>query len=133
MKHIYQQNKELKHLVKEDSILVNKEFFAGDLERGIDSIREEFRTRHKISSNGTVIFLAPGNEEVEAEFTMENARRGIKEFLLKYSAPTSLSPKALPLNNFTTVISVHSGSDGEAYVRKYLNENEWYGRLIVVN
>jgi len=28
---------------------------------------------------------------------MENLRKGVKEFLLKYSSPTSLSPKALPL------------------------------------
>jgi hypothetical protein len=43
--------------------------------------------------------------------------------LLKYSAPTSLSAKALPLENFVTVISLHSGSEGEKYVREYLKNN----------
>jgi hypothetical protein len=70
-----------------------------------------------------VIFFAPGNEQSEAEFSTENTRRGIKEFLLKFSAPTSLSPKALPLENFVTVISLHSGSEGEKYVREYLKNN----------
>ena len=70
-----------------------------------------------------MIFFAPGNEQSEAEFSTENTRRGIKEFLLKFSAPTSLSPKALPLENFVTVISLHSGSEGEKYVREYLRNN----------
>ena len=56
-----------------------------------------------------------------------------KEFLLKYSAPTSLSPKALPLDNFVTVISLQSGSKGESYVREYLRENQWHGKVIFVS
>lgn len=64
---------------------------------------------------------------------MENLRKGVKEFLLKYSHPTSLSPKALPLNgNFVTVLSLHSGSKGEAWVKDYLNHHEWTGRLVTV-
>lgn len=64
---------------------------------------------------------------------MENLRKGVKEFLLKYSAPTSLSPKALPLaSNFVTVISVHEGSEGQKWVNEYLAETEWTGRVVVV-
>jgi hypothetical protein len=37
---------------------------------------------------------------------MDSVRRGIREFLLKYSSPTSLSPKAPGLDNYTTIISV---------------------------
>ena len=77
--------------------------------------------------------MAPGNERSEAQFCMETFRKGVKEFLLKYSAPTSLSPKALPLEgNFVTVISTHAGTDGEAYVNEFLGEREWTGRLIRV-
>lgn len=79
------------------------------------------------------MFFAPGNERKEAEFTTEAVRRGTKEFLLKYSAPTSLSAKARPLDNFITVISLHSGSEGEKYVRDYLRENQWYGKVIFVS
>jgi len=64
---------------------------------------------------------------------MDTARKGVKEFLLKYSAPTSMSAKALPLANFTTVISLHSGSEGEKYVREYLAENPWHGQVIFVS
>lgn len=63
---------------------------------------------------------------------MDSVRKGIKEFLLKYSSPTSLSPKAPPLEHYTTVISIHKGSEGEVFIRNFLNENEWHGRLIVV-
>lgn len=80
-----------------------------------------------------MIFFAPGNEVNEAEFTTETVRRGIKEFLLKYSAPTSLSAKAKPLENFVTVISLHSGSEGEKYVRDYLKTADWHGRVVFVS
>ena len=103
------------------------------MEKGIENIREAFRAEHSIDPNAHVIFVAPGNEKAEAEFCMETLRKGIKEFLLKYSAPTSLSPKALPLDNFVTVMSLHSGSEGEAYVRQYLSEHEWTGRLLLVS
>jgi len=64
---------------------------------------------------------------------MENLRKGVKEFLLKYSAPSSLSPKALPLEgNFVTILSTHAGSEGEAFVNEYLGANEWHGRLVRV-
>ena len=64
---------------------------------------------------------------------METLRKGVKEFLLKYSAPSSLSPKALPLEgNFVTVISTQAGSDGEAYVKEFLADKEWTGKLVRV-
>jgi hypothetical protein len=52
---------------------------------------------------------------------------------LKYSAPTSLSAKARPLDNFVTVISLHAGSEGEKFVREHLRNNEWYGKVIFVS
>ena len=64
---------------------------------------------------------------------MENLRKGVKEFLLKFSSPTSLSANALPMDgNFVTFISVHEGSEGAEWVRKYLSENEWTGRVVLV-
>lgn len=96
-------------------------------------MREQFRSAHSIDSNAYSIFIAPGNEKGEVEFSMENLRKGVKEFLLKYSAPTSLSPKALPLaGNFVTVISTHKGSQGEQHVKEYLAENEWTGKVVMV-
>ena len=79
-----------------------------------------------------MIFYAPGNELKEAQFTAEATRKGVREFLLKYSAPTSLSPKARPLDNFVTVISTHAGSPGEQYTREFVRESEWMGKVIFV-
>jgi len=122
-------------LINEDgsALHVSKRYFATDLEKGIENIRTEWREKNGIADDATIIFYAPGNEANEAEFTCENTRRGVKEFLLKYSAPTSLSPKARTLDNFVTVISVHSGSDGERYVREFLKNNEWYGKVVFVS
>jgi len=133
VKHIYERNANMKDLVKDDSLMVSNRYFATDLEKGIESIRDEWRQKNGVGENATVIFFAPGNENNEAEFSVENVRKGVKEFLLKYSAPTSLSPKALPLENFVTVISLHAGSNGEKYVREYLRENQWYGKVIFVS
>jgi hypothetical protein len=80
-----------------------------------------------------VIFVAPGNEVNETEFSMENVRKGVKEFLLKYSAPTSLSPKAPKLDKYVTIMSLHKGSEGEKYVHDYLKDHEWTGRIIFVD
>lgn len=133
VKHVYSNNSSLKHLLHDDYLLTNQRYFATEMERGIESLRENFRTEHNIDPNAHVIFLAPGNEKVEAQFCMESLRKGVKEFLLKYSAPTSLSPKALPLDgNFVTVISTHAGSEGEKFVNEYLGDNEWTGRVVRV-
>jgi hypothetical protein len=113
--------------------LANKSYFAADLEKARDKVRADFRAKHNISDDSTVVFFAPGNEVNETEFSMENVRKGVKEFLLKYSSPTSLSPKAPSLDKYVTIISVHKGSPGEAYVRDFLQEKEWHGRLIFVD
>jgi len=103
------------------------------LEKARDQVSKDFRTKHNISNDSTVIFFAPGNEVNETEFSMENVRKGVKEFLLKYSAPTSLSPKAPKMDKYVTVISLHKGSEGEKYVQDFLKEKEWTGRIIFVD
>jgi len=133
IKHVYAKNESMKHLDKGDHILVNKRYFAPDMEKGISKLREDFRAKNKIDQDAYAIFVAPGNEKKEVQFCMENLRKGVKEFLLKYSAPTSLSPKALPLDKFVTVLSLHEGSEGEAWVQEYLAQNEWTGNLVIVN
>jgi hypothetical protein len=135
VRHIYSRSKALSSLVSEDGseLHVSQRYFATDLEKGIENVRSEFRQKHQIDDDTHMIFYAPGNEQNEAQFTAETARKGIKEFLLKYSSPTSLSAKALPLNKFATVISLHSGSEGEKWIRDHMKEQEWHGRVIIVS
>jgi lipid A disaccharide synthetase len=119
-------------LLKDESLLINRKHFAADLEKSISAVRSDFRERHRIPKEGTVVFFSPGNEEKEAEFSLDSIRRGVREFLLKYSSPTSLSPKAPALEHYTTVISVQRGSESEAYIRNFVSEKEWLGRVIIV-
>ena len=121
MRHIYQRSSALKHLITDDgsTLLASKKYFSTDCEKAIQDIRTTWREANGISDDATVLFFAPGNEIKEAQFTTENTRKGIREFLLKYSAPTSLSAKARPLDNFVTVISTHAGSAGEQYVKEF--------------
>jgi len=133
IKHVYNSTDRLRPLLKEDHLLTNKRYFATEMETAIGGIRSKFRADHGIDQNAYSIFLAPGNEKNEVEFTMENLRKGVKEFLLKYSAPSSLSPKALPLEgNFVTVLSLHEGSEGQKWVNEYLSNTEWTGKLVIV-
>lgn len=46
IKHVYQHDKNLKPLVKEDSLYVNKNYFATEIERAIDTVRNDFREKH---------------------------------------------------------------------------------------
>ena len=122
-------------MISEDGseLHVSNRYFASDTEKAILQIRNEWRNTNSIPENAHVIFYAPGNEKNEAEFTAENTRKGIREFLLKYSSPTSLSPKALPLDNFVTVISLQTGSKGEKYMKEFLKEKEWTGKVVFVS
>lgn len=132
VKHVYGKTESLKHLVKEDSLLVNKRYFASDMEKAISTVRDKFRADHGLDDKVYSVFLAPGNEVSEVEFCLENLRKGVKEFLLKYSQPTSLSQKAAPLDQFVTIVSVHEGSEAEKLVRDHIKENDWYGKVMVV-
>lgn len=118
---------------KEESLLVSRKYFASDLEKGIQEVREHYRAVKGIPQDGTCVFFAPGNELKEAEFCLDSVRKGVREFLLKYSAPTSLSPKAPALDQYTTIISVQHGSEAETFIRSQLQEKEWLGHVILVN
>mmetsp|Transcript_28582 Transcript_28582/g.35380 ORF Transcript_28582/g.35380 Transcript_28582/m.35380 type:complete len:234 (+) Transcript_28582:361-1062(+) len=134
VRHIYQRSSTLNRLVNEDGteLQVSKRYFGNDCEKAIVEIRDSWRQQNGLSDDQTVIFFAPGNELKEAQFTAESTRKGIREFLLKYSAPTSLSAKARPLDNFVTVISTHEGSAGEQFMKNYVKEHGWTGKVIWV-
>lgn len=133
VEHVYQSTAALRPLLKDNYLMTNQRYFAADMERAVQNIRVNFREQQKIDPAAYSIFVAPGNEKQEVDFCLENLRKGVKEFLLKYSSPSSLNANALPLDgNFVTVISVHAGSAGEAAVKEYLAENEWTGRTLIV-
>lgn len=43
VRHLYSKSKELKPLLKDESLYLNKKFFGTDLEKGIEHVRGEFR------------------------------------------------------------------------------------------
>lgn len=46
--------------------MASKRYFATDLEKGIDKIRQDWRESNNLSDDQTIIFVAPGNERGEA-------------------------------------------------------------------
>ena len=109
---------------------ISRNHFASEMEKIIAKERTNWREENGIPEDATVVFFAPGNEQAEAEFCMTNVRRGIKEFQLKFSAPTSLSPTAPPADQFYTVVSLHKGSKGEKWVRNYIDQHGWHGKVV---
>lgn len=132
LKHLMSLDPEQKHLVGSNNISISRKYFSGDIESTITKVKAAFREKHKINEDSTVLFFSPGNEKNEALFTFETVKRGVEEFLLKYSSPTSLSPIAKPLNKFHTIISVEEGSAVEAYIKERLEQNGWKGSYTVV-
>ena len=61
----------MNHLIKDDYLLVSQNYFASDIEKGVEALREKFRAAHQIPQDAHVIFVAPGNEEKEVKFCME--------------------------------------------------------------
>ncbi len=116
--------------MNKDSLWISRNHFSGELEKVIGKVRSQWREQHSIPEDATVVFVAPGNEKNEAEFTMVNAHRGVKEFQLKYSAPTSLSPNAPSADKFYTVISVDKGTPNEKWVKRYVDQKGWHGKVI---
>jgi lipid A disaccharide synthetase len=133
IKHLMSSDPEQKHLVSDNHLSVSNKWFGGDLEKSVQKVRAAFREKHKIDDDATVIFFAPGNETNEATFCFESVRKGVEEFLLKYSSPTSLSPIAKPLDKFHTVISLERGSESRKHVKKLIEERGWKGDLIIVS
>lgn len=133
VKHLLSSDPELKHLVHKNSLQLNEKWFAGDLDKAIQKIKASFRAKHQIDEDATVIFFAPGNEKNEATFCFESVRKGVEEFLYKYSSPSSLSPIAKPLDKFHTIISLEEGSASESYVKELLAERGWKGTYTLVS
>jgi hypothetical protein len=48
VRHLYSSFSETKPLLKDDSFMVNKKFFATDLEKAITHVRGTFREKNKI-------------------------------------------------------------------------------------
>ena len=44
--HLYSKHPELKKLIKEESLYINKKYFSADLEKAIDVVKKEFREKH---------------------------------------------------------------------------------------
>lgn len=132
VRHLLLSDPEQKHLVSENTIQVNEKWYAGEMDKAIKKVRAAFREKHKIAEDSTVIFFAPGNETNEATFCFESVRKGVEEFLLKYSSPTSLSPVAKPLDKFHTIISVEEGSESENLIFDLIEQRGWKGGITVV-
>jgi len=133
LRHIFENDAQSEHLIGENKIRLSKRHFAAETEAVVERRRAQFRQAHSISDDSTVVFFNPGNSAEEVEFSFESVRRGMKEFLLKYSAPTSLSPIAKPLDKFHTIISLQSGSAGEDKFNELIKDAEWFGEYTVVS
>lgn len=99
----------------------------------VRTTRGQFRAKHKIDDSDFVIFFSPGNRDTEVEWSFDHVQKGIDEFLLKYSAPTSLSPIAAPLEKFHVVISIDETSESAQMIRDKIDQSVWRCNYTVVD
>jgi hypothetical protein len=132
IRHVYTKSGLFPHLVKENSILASRQFSLDHIEKARMKIQSQFREKHQIPSDATLIFLAPGNTVEENTYTLDAFRRGYNEFILKNSYPTSLSHHSPPKNMFKLVISVNKGTKSEEFVREFIKSSQYETDVIVV-
>jgi hypothetical protein len=132
LRHIYLKSGLFIDFVKENSIIASREHSFDHIEKARLKIKDEFRAKHGIENDATVVFFAPGNTIKENEYTLDAFRRGYNEFIFKHSHPTSLSHYAPPKNMFKIVISIHKGTESEQYVMKYLKDAKFETDVVIV-
>lgn len=113
-----------KQLIKENSILVSRHNRLEDVETARTHISENFRDKHNIHKEDTVVFFAPGDTIDENEYSLHEFVKGYNQFIHKYTYPTSLSPYSASKSQMKLIISVHKGTSSERYVREFLNNNK---------
>jgi hypothetical protein len=132
LKHLWTKSGLFTDLVKENSILASRNHTFDDIEKARLKLRDEFRNKHNLDNDVTVVFLAPGNTIGENTYTLDSFRKAYNEFILRHSYPTSLSHYAATKDMFKIVISVHQDTESEAFVRNFINTSEFLTDVIVV-
>ena len=60
IRHLWQKSGIFDHLIKEDTLLVSRDHSVEDIETARTKVGAEFRAKHKMNEDDTVVFLAPG-------------------------------------------------------------------------
>eukprot|EP00826_Nyctotherus_ovalis_P050039 TRINITY_DN6093_c0_g1_i19.p1 TRINITY_DN6093_c0_g1~~TRINITY_DN6093_c0_g1_i19.p1 ORF type:complete len:286 (-),score=75.05 TRINITY_DN6093_c0_g1_i19:691-1548(-) len=105
-RELYKRSPEASQLLKEHSIYTHQKNHQVYTERIVSRVRQEFREKNAVPEDGVLVFVNPGNEKREAEFCLEECRRGVEEFRRKYFSPTSLEPRAMPRENLITYMPI---------------------------
>jgi len=105
-RELYKRNPESLDYLQENSIYARQQNHQVYTERIINKIRKEFREKNGISEDSIMLFVNPGNELKEAEFCLDECRKGIEEFCRKYFSPTSLEPRAMPQEKLVTYMPI---------------------------
>ncbi len=69
--HLMRSDPKSAHLVSENSLKLSKRFFASDHDKVVQHTRNEFREKHGLSDDTTIVFYAPGDTVDEVNFTFE--------------------------------------------------------------
>jgi len=133
VRHLFEQHAPSKRFLGNNTVSLSRKDYARQMEEAVTGNRNQFRERHGIEDDETLIFVNLGNLAPEVEFSFEHTRKGLEEFFLKYSAPTSLSPIAKPRNKFRTVVSLQEGSSGADKFKDLAGEFGWPNGTIHVS
>lgn len=131
LRHIFEEAG-MKHLLKDKSILLSRDHSLYDIEEAREIISKQYRSKHGIKDNDTVVFFAPGDTQGETDYTLEEFRKGFNEFIYKYSYPTSIISYSPKKSAFKLVVSLHKGTKSEQLIRDFIASNEFVTDVIIV-
>ena len=101
------------HLITDNSVKVNIDHFYSETEQFIEAERKTFRSTHNIPEAATVLFLAPGSNSKEIQWSLPILNKTANEFIQEHAEPYSKNPNAQPIENFYVVIPTNESSSNQ--------------------
>jgi len=126
---LYRNSDKYKNMVKDDSILVSKEFNSQIIEELVSNQRVKFREASKLDDSVNVFYACPGNTVEEIKWAIPLVYGSVMEFMKKLAKPLSKSPRALESESFALVIT--STPEHEKLITDLIGKHQWPCKLIL--
>jgi len=118
---LFRSSPSTRHLVEENTILINKEHHNAIVDSLLEEERSRFRQANGLSEETTVFYTLPGNTEAEIKWGIPLIANTVKAFLNKYSQYSA--------ENFAVVVTSDPSYAG--LIDQEISKQNWPCKLIV--
>jgi len=121
LEYLFRSSTSTRHLVEENTILINKEYHNTIVDSLVEEERARFRQTNGLSEETTVFYTLPGNTEAEIKWSIPLIANTVKTFLNKYSQYSA--------ENFAVVVT--SDPSYAELIDQEISKQTWACKLIV--